>query len=228
MKGAEVYSVLQVKRIHQLYHANSITTSATFLRLGGLASREHVEHHGLAQTSQYTDEIDQRFGIWNDVFTDSVDIHARIKNRNQYGPVLFILDTKILTTLPVDIDVLITKSNPTKWANGQEHPDRYFTTPAELAAGLIKGTFDQMITYRIPNGLLPFGAHLQQIILDDPKVNRPDNIGNYAITQQALQEAAAIGEVATPISQRTCEAECKCCQFYAANPKWVQQFFSVA
>ena len=228
MRGAEVYPVLQEKRIDLLYHANSVATSATFLRLGGLASREHVERQGLAQTPQYTDYVDRKFGIWNDVFTDSVDIHARIRNRNQYGPVVFVLDARMLATLPAEVDVLITKSNPTKWADGQQHADRYFTTAAELSAGLVRGTFDQMITYRIRDGLLPFGTHLQQIVLDDPRVNRPDSIGTFTVTQRALQEAAAVGRVATPVSQRTCDADCKCLPKYAGDQNWVRKYFAVA
>ena len=228
MRGAEVYPVLQDKRIGQLFHANSVETSATFLRLGGLASRANVERQRLAQTPQYTDDIDRRFGIWNDVFTDGVDIHARIRDRNQYGPVLFVFDAKILASLPNGIDVLITKSNPTKWGDGQQHSDRYFTTVAELTAELVRGTFDQMITYRSQDGFLPFGAHLQQVVLDDPRVVRADNIGAFATTQRALQDAAAAGRVATPISQRACEADCKCWPNYARNPDWVRKFFSVA
>ena len=228
MKGAEVYPVLQEKRINLLYHANSVATSATFLRLVELGGRRHIKRKRLAQTPQYTDDVDRKFGIWNDVFTDSADIHARIRSRNQYGPVLFVLDARMLATLPAEVDVLITKSNPTKWADGQQHADRYFTTAAELSAGLVRGTFDQMITYRIRDGLLPFGTHLQQIALDDPRVNRPDNIGTFTVTQRALQEAAAVGRVATPVSQRTCDADCKCWPNYASDPNWVRKFFAVA
>jgi hypothetical protein len=226
MNGAEVYPVLQQKNINRLYHANTVATSVTLLRLRCLASRGYVERNRLVQTDQYTDEVDRRFGIWDDVFTDSVDIHARIRDRNQYGPVVFVFDARMLATLSADIDVLITKSNPTKWTDGQQHGDRYFTTVAELSAGLCKGTFDQMITYRIPEGLLPFGTHLQQIVLDDPRVNRPDNIGTFTVTQRLLQEAAA-GRVVTQISQRACDAGCKCSTTYAGNPDLVRKFFAL-
>ena len=43
MTGSDVYDVLQTKGVNILYHANTVTTSCTFLRIGGLASRGYVE-----------------------------------------------------------------------------------------------------------------------------------------------------------------------------------------
>ena len=49
-------------------------------------SRGYVEDRRLPQTPQYSDDADKQLGIWSDVFTDGVDIHARGSIRN-YGPV---------------------------------------------------------------------------------------------------------------------------------------------
>ena len=137
------------------------------------------------------------------------------------------LDSRLLIDLPPEIDVLITKSNPSKWSDGQQHAERYFTAVAELAAGLVYGRFDQMITFRFQEGILRFGAHLQQVIIDDPQVGRADHIGDFAPTLQALQSAAAAGQVGIQITQRTCRVACKCTNFYANNADWVRKFFAI-
>ena len=78
MQAAEVYAVLRQIGVTQLHHANTVTTSCTFLEQGGLASRGFVEDRHLSQTAQpASDEIDKRYGIWHDVFLDHVDIHYR-------------------------------------------------------------------------------------------------------------------------------------------------------
>ncbi len=141
MQGADIYTVLKGKGIYRLYHANTVTTSCTFLKVGGLASRGYIEDRKLPQTSQYTDSLDKKFGVWYDVFADTVDIHeraGRIKV-NQYGPVLFIFDLEILKTLPTKSDVFITKKNPTKWTTREPDDKRFFLIQKELESSLIYG-----------------------------------------------------------------------------------------
>lgn len=220
MLGTDIYPILCTKGIGNLYHANSVKTSNSLLQLGGLASRGCVEEHRLPQTAQYTDPADQHFGIWGDVFTDSVDIHERTSTRNQYGPVVFILDARLLLQLQNDVEVLVTKTNPTKWANGQSVGDRYFTSTVELTAGLTRGTFDQMITFRTADGIIPFGNQLKQIVLDDPQV---PNV--FATAQQSLRSTAAIHGILVPIVRRTCSLACKCVTRYSSDASTVQKFF---
>lgn len=225
MLGSDVFPVLHSKNIFGLFHANSVVTSNSLLQLRGLASRGCVESHSLPQSAQYTDAADRHFGIWNDVFTDGVDIHARSSNRNQYGPVLFVLDAKILLELPEGCEVLVTRTNPTKWMNGQPVQDRYFTTVAELMAGLTYGTFDQMITFRTVDGFLPFGERLEQIILDDPQARRVDGSDVFTTALQSLRATAAASGIAVPIVQRACNGGCKCIGRYAADGTSMPKFF---
>lgn len=227
MNGADVLSVLMAKGIDSLHHANSVTTSLAFLRLGGLASRQRVEAVRFPQTAQYTDALDRNCGIWNDVFTDSVDIHARVRDRNKYGPVLFVLDARTLLALPPGIEVWVTKSNPSKWSGGQAVEDCYFMNAKELRTGLTKGTFDQIVTFRVADGLLPFGAHLRQIVLDDPQMRQANGKDSFAVARDALQDAARAGRFATPVTRRECEMDCKCRPRYAANAELVVKHFSV-
>lgn len=225
MLGTDVYPILKLKGISHLHHANSVVTSKAFLRLGGLASRGRVQRSGFPQTTQYTDVIDQRYGIWNDVFTDSVDIHERSKSHNKYGPVLFVLDARFLLELPDDVDILVTKTNPTKWHNGQSIQDRYFTSAQELEANLTYGTFDQMITFRTDEGIIPFGKWLECIKIDDPQLQNMDGSNVFKNALDSLQVTAMEINIEFPVNMRTCKKGCSCVKFYASNDMFIEKFF---
>lgn len=152
MQGKDVLDALKKIGVTHLYHANSVTTSCTFLERGGLLSRGFVEHNGLKQTLQTPDEDDKKFGVWDRIFLDQVDIHERAgkkKAPNQYGPVLFPLDLDILLRLPVGSDVLVTKENPIYW-EGRAEADRCFQNAEDLEKHIQKGEFAQMIMIHTP------------------------------------------------------------------------------
>ena len=88
--------MLESKGVNELHHANSVATACQFIRSRSLMSRGTVERAGVFQTFQASDDIDKRYSIWFDVFMDSVDIHERARRANAYGPVLFVLDTRII------------------------------------------------------------------------------------------------------------------------------------
>jgi len=217
MKGSDVYAVLMQKGISHLHHANTVTTSCSFLTVGGLVSRGHAVQQGLPQTPQYSDPLDQQFGIWYDIFTDTVDIHERASRRNYYGPVLFVLDPAILLSLPPGSDVLVTKKNPTKWVNGEQASDRYFQTPFELSMFLSRGTFDQMITFRTPTGYIPFAGKHTEIVLDNPQGALQNGSNAYTAGEAKLRNAASASGIKVTISQRTCNPNCKCLGQYASQ-----------
>lgn len=68
MTPKEVHRILTSIGAERLHHANTVTTSCTFLEHGALLSRGYVEDHGLKQTYQNSDALDKKFGIWNAVF----------------------------------------------------------------------------------------------------------------------------------------------------------------
>jgi hypothetical protein len=109
-----VYNALEDKGILNLYHANSVLTSCQFLKRGSLLSRGTAERLNYHQTSQASDKIDKTYSLWFDVFTDTVDIHDRATTSNVYGPVLFVIDPKILLKKSTG-RVWVTKFNPTKF-----------------------------------------------------------------------------------------------------------------
>lgn len=224
MRGQDVYEALIEKGIRELHHANSVTTSCTFLELGGLASRGCVSTRGLQQTPQSSDALDQGFGIWDDIFVDTVDIHQRARQVNWYGPVLFVVNVDILNALPVGSEVFVTKKNPTNWINGEAQEARYFSSLEELHAFLQRGTFGQMVTIRTAGGLLPFPTRSTMVMVDDPAWQRSDRVGSVAYTENRLRTAAAAGNTNLVINRRVCRDGCKCRETYANVKKFDHHF----
>src|SRR3989304_10061841 len=141
-----VFEILQEKGVDTICHANSVLTACQFLRSGSLMSRGTVYRKGLYQTPQKSDRIDRKYGIWFDVFTDSVDIHNRARQANCYGPVLFVIDSELIKKTYTG-RVWVTKLNPTKW-KGNEHRERWFEYDSGHSIDFARGNFDQMIVFR--------------------------------------------------------------------------------
>lgn len=215
-----VAAILQEKRVHRVYHANSVLAACEFLRAGALLSRGYVEDNGLLQTSQESDDTDKEVGVWNDVFVDSVDIHDRIKGKNHYGPVLFVFDTAILTST---IFLRVTKVNPCYWES-LDNSERWFQSTRELKNGFIKGEFPQMIVFRNLARRLKFGSYLKEIILDDPKYTDPGKRDVYSLAYGALTWAKTLGGVSVNIRRREC-LECKCREQYRSDPTLQTKMF---
>lgn len=210
----ELKGILSDRRIEVLHHANTVATAATFLRLGKLMSRGRVEHLGLPQTVQASDEIDKEFGVWDLVFTDSVDIHQRAKKRNVYGPVLFELDLDVLDEADINW-VGVTKKNPTKWEADEDPAERWFTEVEEVRQDLVKGRFDQMIVFNCEDGELDIRSSLRRIVLDDPETIVKGKIDLFSLGLGALGMARVVGDMTEIIvRKRTCHETCTCGGFY--------------
>lgn len=224
MTGQEIHAILLKRGVTQLHHANSVKTSLSFLKLGGLASRQRVEQERLPQTVQITDKVDRECGIWGDVFADTVDIHARVSDRNKYGPVLFSLGIDLLNSLPPTSRVLVTRSNPSKWDKAMSDEQRYFLNPADLTSGLGIGNLDHMLVIRTDGGFVPFGNHLQAIVLDDPILTGTGPEFQRAFL--AITNAAAACGVQAEVARRTCGHRCKCIASYAEKSNRIHFFYN--
>ncbi len=224
MTGEEFYEALAAKGVTRIFHANSVKTSVSQLRLGGLASRKRVEESRHPQTKQYTDDLDRRLGIWNDIFLDTVDIHSQISDRNKYGPVLFEFGVEMLLNLPPGSRVLITRSNPSKWQVGASEADCYFLNRSELDKGFGVGNFDHMLVIRTPNGLIPFENSLLGIKLDEPRLINGES-SEYVTAKAALLGEAAINSVQVNIVRRNC-TYCSCIDSYAEKITRIPWFFA--
>lgn len=217
LRGADVCRVLRGKRIDALHHANTVQTSCVFLQEGGLASRGYVAASGLPQTEQYSDPVDRRFGVWDDVFMDTVDIHERARKRNLYGPVSFVMPVGLLEGLPPEAHVLVTKKNPVKWRDVDHLSDRFFTSPAELESGLVKGTFDQIVVIRTPTGIVPFPSGPFAITLDDPRRTLSSGEDAFRWAARRLTEASEAAKRRLGLTKNDCRDGCRCVAEYAAH-----------
>lgn len=226
MTGQDVYELLKERGVDKLYHANSVKTSLSLLKLGGLASRGAVTDNRLPQTSQISDDKDRQHGIWHDSFLDTYDIHRALKRRNFYGPVLFVMTAELLLRLPAGATVLVTRCNPTKWDELPE-AQRYFMTKHDLDTGLRVGHFDHMITIRSPNGVVPFAGTVERILLDEPRLEAPAVSQEHVYARDAISAAAARAGLQVQVERRICDI-CNCTTDYqdSNKPKRIGYFFS--
>lgn len=229
MKPEEVYAVLRGINATHLHHANSVTTSCSFLQQGGLVSRGFAEHNNLPQTPQpMSDELDKQFGIWQFLFVDHVDIHergGRKKGPNKYGPVLFVFDVDVLLKMPPKTEVFVTKSNPIHWWAGQPDADRWFLNQQELAANLNYGAFDKMLVIQTPNQKLDFPNRSATIFLDDPQRQVSSGADAYSHAESRLRAAATAGGIAASIDPHACRPGCICVDTYAGYLQQYVDFF---
>jgi hypothetical protein len=217
MKNIDVLKVLQSRGVTAFYHANSVLTACTFLEVAALLSRGYVEKHKLKQTPQNSDQIDEKYGIWNDIFLDTVDIHDRARRKNHYGPVLFVLNVEsVLKDKELEGTLRITRKNPTRWSDGQQPKDRYFETVDEFANSFSFGDFDKHFTFRPESGRIPLASHLNHILLDDPQGSLGD-ASTFEVAVQALKTAAKRGKIQIEVHKRQCRDACKCLGNYSAE-----------
>lgn len=218
LNALEVLKVLREKEVEFLYHANTLATSCTFMRSGALLSRGTVEQRGLKQSPQYSDALDKKYGIWFDVFLDTVDIHACAKRDNMYGPVLFVLNTDTLLTQSAP-PIWVTKKNPTDWQDGEPVAERWFQSIQELRGSFSKNGFGHMLVLRHIGGVLPLKENLKRVILDklpDGLLTRQVNVESYC--RGALMSAALPGTKGRYYN-RVCQPGCRCQANYTTAGK---------
>lgn len=218
-----VFDALIDEGIDELHHANSVATACQFLRSRSLMSRGTVERLGITQTPQSSDDLDKRYGIWFDVFADSVDIHNRARRANAYGPVMFVFDTELINRSYTG-RIWVTKLNPTKWS-GKSEKQRWFQDKEDLEDNLTKGTFDQMLVFRHCGGELPFKKFLKRIILDDPQRTTEEDVDLYSMAVGALRLAMSDSGLDIPIERRVCRAGCKCNDNYGEDDERLYMMF---
>ena len=169
----ELYDILVRKEITHLYHANTISTSKTFLNHKSLLSRKFVEDNQLYQTSQYSDDKDKKMDIYNDIFLDFVDIHEEWKRHNKYGPFLFALSIELLKSDQIKT-LRITKKNPVHWRVTETENDWYYSNLKDFDDNYRKGNklkdIGSMIVLKDLNGKLPLHPHIKKFIFDNPNI----------------------------------------------------------
>jgi hypothetical protein len=218
----QILSILAQKGVTALYHANSVRTSCSFLSAGKLLSRGTVEQYELSQTPQKSDTIDQKYGVWFDLFLDAVDIHSTANTCNWYGPVLFVLDLEFLKSIPT---ICVTRQDPLKWHDTDQPYDRFIQTVKEFDEMYVPGDFDKMFVIRCTGGSLPLHGALKEIILDDLKFEQDNRL--YSNACDALRTSAdRSGLRDFVISPRVCRSDCRCHETYRNDRERTHALFN--
>jgi hypothetical protein len=186
LNTAELYDILLKKGITHLYHANTVSTSITFLNHKSLLSRKYVEDNKLFQTTQYSDEKDKKFDIYDDIFLDFVDIHEEWKRHNKYGPFLFAFSIDLLKSDEIQ-SLRITKKNPVHWKITESEEDWYYSNLKDFDNNYKKGNklkdVGTMIILKDLNGKLSLRPNIKKFIFDNPNL-----FVNYKNEKQYLSQ----------------------------------------
>jgi len=185
----ELYEFLVSMDIKYFFHANTVTTSCTYIEHKGLMSWGCIVSKGLIQTDQSSDDIDKKFDVWNDIFIDIIDLHGYFPRQNLYGPVCFVMDNKLLLdkNLP---NICITKDNPIYWNELMSDIDKYYCSVQEYEDEFDnnmrkKSIHSKMFTIHNTHKKIPFSKYLTKIILDNPEVKIND-VNLYKRAKQKL------------------------------------------
>lgn len=205
LNNTELYSLFIEKGVTRLFHANTVSTSITFIQQNGLLSRGGVESKGLFQTPQSSDDIDKRFNIWNDVFIDTVDLHGYFPRQNHYGPVSFQFSIDFL--LNEDYDVWITKDNPIYWSDAMTDDNKYFVSVAELRSNWdLYQRQKKMVTIRNMAEPILFD-YLIEAVVDDPRVK----IGERSLFKECVAGIKGAVTIQPSLMNKFRTRECSSC-----------------
>lgn len=219
MKTENIKIVEELKKlgIYELYHANAVITSLTFIENKGLMPKGLVNDNKLLCADQDTDYNDKKVNIYYDIFFDTTDVHNETKNVNDYGPVLFVFNVDMLAKLD-NSEVKITRINPIYWNNNMSDEEKYLNCD-EIAKQMKKGDFNNQVTIRNFNDILNFD-YLKEIIIDDP------GIENELLLKNAMTELKArmeLENISVPLQIRNCKI-CECKEKYT-NMRYAYHHF---
>lgn len=189
LSAKALYAIFKEKGVENLYHANTVQTSLTFIDKRALLSRAYVANNGLIQTPQKSDNEDKVYNVWDDVFLDGIDLHNKYSRANKYGPILFVLKIDLLTSQYIS-EVLIPKNNPWYWKPNENWDDRYYSNIEDVKRDYLTGkSLDSriMFTFRSPETTIKLNKYLKHIIIDKPKIfisfksEGQKNIGDFTL-----------------------------------------------
>lgn len=218
---AEIGKLLKERGIYYLYHANAVETSLTYLQKGALLSRQYCISKSLPQTYQKSDPLDQKYGIFDDLFFNLDDQHLRFKKPNEYGPVLFHIHVgwffDFLESAP-DVYLNITRKNPHKWLDSDSMEDRWLLSTEEVDGLFLHGRNDPRKFYRkggvwpdfVLSGLsegLPLETVSKVWLEQPPQI--PDFIEQFQAKAGVLTSSFSTDQIS--YREQCAAAGCACC-----------------
>lgn len=209
----ELYTFMNSKNIRYFFHANSVSTSCSFIEQKGLLSRRAIETRGLLQTPQSSDEIDKQYGVWNDIFLDLFDLHGYFPRQNLYGPVCFVMDNRFLLDNEIP-NICITKNNPIYWNDFMLENEKYYSSVKEYVDEFednmrLKYIQQKMFTIHNTRKIVPFRKYLVKVIVDNPRVKIGDVHLYKEAKQRLIKSLEGSGFSITLLETRTC-IDCYC------------------
>jgi len=220
-----IHEILKEKGVSSLYHANSVMASCAMLRNRCLLSPGSSDKLGLYHSAQTSAQLGRNFGIWDDVFTDSADVHGVTGNPNLRGPVLFELDVDLIKKTSTG-RAWMTKSDPAAWQINLPHERRWFASANDLDHYFHRDNADYMAVFRHCAGKLPLVGHLKKIILDDPQHAVAEGVDCFSMAYGALRLAMSDGGIQVPIERRVCGTDCGCRKGYREEHERTERMFS--
>lgn len=218
MTNSEIKQVLLCHGVQQLYHTNTVETSLSFIKNGGLLSRGVCDDMGYPQTRQYTDKTDKLYNIYYDIFFDSMEIQRRT-GVSYYGPVLFVYDIDVLNTIE-EGNIHISKLNPDKWRNTVCESERYFLDLNEFSLFYNENDFGQHIILANQTKPLSFD-YLEKIVISDPQTDDNSIFENAEI---ALRGALENAQLSVPFIIRDYSYNDRFFNTYASSQKLKEHY----
>ncbi|GKX31397.1 hypothetical protein SH1V18_38770 [Vallitalea longa] len=226
INNKKLYEFLLSKGIENFFHANTLTTSCSFIQQNKLMSRGIVESLGLPQTSQESDIIDKKYGLWDCIFLDVYDLHkegfGNYKRQNLYGPILFKLSTKcLIESVP---NVRIIKENPVNWEKCNIDTSNAYLKLDEYIENFGDNTFKKMIIFKEENFNLFLDKYLEEVIIDSTSSIKEVNYGKRAY--DIILKHMESNNLQCNIKMRECNYDCYCKKNYEEmSSKELQKLF---
>lgn len=226
LRANHVLEVLRSKGVEELHHANTVVNASTYLRKGKLLARGVADEQELIQSGQQTDQDDVRYGLWYDIFLDTVDIHDRKNGRNYYGPVLFSFDVEVLSEEWL-ATLWITRENPQNWTEDDDHRDRWFVSIEDVQQNFRPTDFGSSIVLRSIGGKLRIKDYITRITVYVPERGmRSFRLLDYTIG--ALHASCAPTDLFPDIHIRECPEGCDCKSEYSRmRDDTIEKFFGI-
>lgn len=212
----DFFGELAARNITNLYHANSVETSISYFRVMSLLSRQQCETQSLHQSAQWSDDLDKKFGIFDDVFLNISDFHFLFNRANHYGPIAFRINVAKLRDhirAHPQVGISVTKLLPHKWTDKMDEDEKWLTRVEDVflhARGTptqhyVKGTSDIILSGTGPRGLA-FDL-VERVVIEE----NPINTSFFNQVSSAFANCLAGHGAKIPLNKRNCRsAKCKC------------------
>lgn len=141
IEGEDIERLIQLltERGASVYHACQFLDFQSYLQVGGIPSRAHLEVQGLPFTGFETDDNDQINSVWDNVFLNLSDFGKTFANGytavpNPYGPILLRLRPEALHEAS-DVAICLRSAGASGFSRENEtlqfhDVDRFFAHPA--------------------------------------------------------------------------------------------------